>query len=598
MEAIQTINPSITLAIFPFENLTEGNKLAIFCKSFCIDLITELSAFRQFQIIAYDSVKNINALQQSDNENIQDFYTDYHIQGSFRNDEDSIRINAQLFNSHTHHLVWANRFEGKLKDLLKIQDELLNEVVSSLQQQLNADLLSQIRKKPKTKLKAYECWLYGMEEIKKGNLEADRVAREYFQQAIDIDPNYSLAYSGMSLTYFNEWTCQLWERWEVSQTGAFEWAERATELDEQNYIAALVLGRVFLYEGAYESAEHYLRKSLALNSNDPDNLIQIASCFTFLGYVEEAYQLYQKVLRINPSNIEAYYGVGVFILFELGDFKEAESLIAKARASKWVDIHAYYAAVYFHLKAYEKMQAHWEKYLVIYQRFINSRPNSPNQEATEWMMKVNPYKGKTHMIPFWEHVHKGLSSQYLTQNPDSIPKTSVNYAFLKDGSLWSFSFRSDIVQLPEVKGFYDLQKLLANPYEAIHCAELMGNVLESEGEFVMDEKAKHSYQRKILSLQEEIEEAENLHNFEKVQRLQEEYDQILEHLSQSLGLNAKVRKSGNPIEKARSAITWRIRSAISKIEKVHPTLGKHLSNTIKTGTFCSYSPEKELTWAL
>jgi tetratricopeptide (TPR) repeat protein len=75
---------------------------------------------------------------------------------------------------------------------------------------------------------------------KKGSFENDINAREHFEKAIEIQPDYSLAYSGMSLTYFNEWSCQLWERWNISKSGAYQWAQKAIELDDQNYVAALI----------------------------------------------------------------------------------------------------------------------------------------------------------------------------------------------------------------------------------------------------------------------------------------------------------------------------------------------------------------------
>ena len=92
------------------------------------------------------------------------------------------------------------------------------------------------------------------------------------------------------------------------------------------------------------------------------------------------------------------------------------------------------------------------------------------------------------------------------------------------------------------------------------------------------------------------EEAALMSNAEKANALREEYDQLVDHLSKSLGLGGKIRKTDSPVERARSAVTWRIRSAIKKIEKAHPSLGKHLSKSIDTGTFCSYSPEKEYDW--
>ena len=80
----------------------------------------------------------------------------------------------------------------------------------------------------------------------------------------------------MSLTYFNEWSCQLWDRWEICKNGAYEWAQKAMELDDHNYVAAMVLGKIFMFEGSYDTAEYYFRKSLLLNANDPETIMQIA----------------------------------------------------------------------------------------------------------------------------------------------------------------------------------------------------------------------------------------------------------------------------------------------------------------------------------
>jgi Tfp pilus assembly protein PilF len=230
-----------------------------------------------------------------------------------------------LYNSSTRHMVWGNRLEGNLSGLNEIQDNLLAAVVGVLQQQINNDLLSAMRKRPRVEFRAYEHWLYGMEEVKRGSVESDLLAREHFQKALEIQPDYSLAYTGMSLTYFNEWSCQLWERWDVSRSGAYEWAQKAIELDDQNYIAALVLGKIFAYEDSYDTAEFYFRKSLQLNPNDPDTHMQIALCFLLLGKEEEAVAIYEKALQLIPFNADSYWLYGVFIYFSTGDFEKAAS---------------------------------------------------------------------------------------------------------------------------------------------------------------------------------------------------------------------------------------------------------------------------------
>ncbi len=585
----------VTLAILPFENLTEGKQMELFCKSFCIDLITELSKFRHFQIIAYPTAINLQ-INLDSGQNIPDTAADYYVQGSFRNEATLIRINVQLFDSSTHRLIWANRFEGKTTDVQNMQDKLYLALVAALQQRLNYDLLSRIRSKQRVKLKAYECWLYGLEELKKGSLKSDLKAREYFQQAIHTQPDYALAYSGMSLTYFNEWSCQLWERWEVNQSGAFEWAQKAMELDDQNYVAAYVLGRIFLYDGAYESALYYLRKSLQLNANDPDSLVIIASCFVYMELTEEAYELYLKALRLNPTGAEAYNSTGGLILFELGAYEKAVTKNIPTHTYVPVDTQAIFAAAYYHLGEYEKMQQCWQQYLQTYQAAICKSNTFAPAEAIEWIARVNPYKGKTNFQPFFAYISKG-SYPVIQQKNRKSPAGAVYPAeFLKNGGVWKCSYQGLSVQLLEVKGFSDIQKMLVCPGQSIHCAELMGSVLNSKGEALLDEKARKDYQKTMLGLQREIADAEDGNDYGRLVVLEKEYEQLIAHLSQSLGLKGQVRKAGNPVEKARSAVTWRIRNAIAKIEKMHPVLGRHLAVSIRTGTVCTYTPEQHICW--
>ncbi len=165
--------------------------------------------------------------------------------------------------------------------------------------------------------------------------------------------------------------------------------------------------------------------------------------------------------------------------------------------------------------------------------------------------------------------------------------------------MWEFDFQGVSALIKDSKGNHDIVKLLSNPNNEIHCMELMGSTLqENMNEETIDEKAKTSYQKKIKSLLADIEDAKEMNNSELVFKLEEDYESLVDHLSKSLGLAGKPRKIGSSVEKARSAVTWRVRSAIKKIEAVHPQLGKHLSNSISTGTFCSYKPELTVNWTV
>ncbi|HET6540440.1 MAG TPA: tetratricopeptide repeat protein [Chryseolinea sp.] len=573
-------NSEVSLAIFPFENLTDHNGLEVFCKSFQIDLVTELSRFQQFRIMPFDSLKG-------------GIFSDYSIKGSFRHQDNVLKINAQLVNNHNNHVTWADRFEGDKDSIFCIQEELLKQIVSTLQQQLNHDLLIHIRKKSPVKLTAYEHWLYGMEELKKGTIQADEKARVEFQRAIEIDPTYSLAYSGMSLTYFNEWSCQLWERWDICQREAFTWAKRAIDLNEQNYVAALVLGRVYLYEGEYGIGEHYLRSALRLNPNDTDNLIQLASCFVFLGHLDEAEALYNRVLQLNPLKVRNYHHVGSLIAFEKGQFEKAITLGLSANFP-WVDSPGMIAAAYYELGDFDNMRKWWQLYLQEFQKKIANGGTADASQALQWIINVSPYKGESRLLHFWEFIGGKEAATSERKFLKTTPPDK-NY-FLKEDEIWQVSYEGKLILLSEAKGLHDLLKLLGHPEKQFHCTELMGGGLAMKPELVFDEKAKRSYQKKILELQEEIRWSEDNNDHHRTATLHQEYNNIVDHLSTSLGLRGKIRKTHDVLDKTRSAVTWRIRNIIQKIEKVHPMLAKHLSASVKTGIFCVYNPEKPVRW--
>ncbi len=595
----EVIHKNICFAILPIRNLSDNPEMDIFCAGLVMDLITDLSRFRSFHLIAYDAIKALPEVEHAAVQPFQDVQLDYLVKGLLRHHGDRLHFNIQLINARQNRLVWAEKISGALEDIFRIQEEIAEKIVVSLQHFVDADLLAEMRKKPMTSLSAYECWLRGYQELKKGTLESDEQARVYFRNAMDIDPHYARAYTGMSLTYFNEWSCQIWDRWDVSRKGAFEWAQKAVELDEQDHVSIAILGRIHLFNGDYEKAEYLLRKALRLNPNDAENLMLIAFGFVFLGYAEEADHLYQKSWRLNPAaGNNASLACGAFVRFEMGKFEEAIALGEKHELGKgWVDFPAFLAAAYYRKGDLENMQASWALFLREFSEKINQGRPASTHTALQWMKNVNPYRGFTQLQPFWDYLGRGE----IASEPASMPRVSdkrEENRFSGEAGLWTLDFAGKQVQMAELKGFYDLARLLEQPHTAIHCSALMGALVLEQGEVLLDEKAKKAYQRRIHDLQQEIEEATKFNDTARAASLQDEYDQFLEHLSQSLGKGGRSRTVSGTLEKARTAVTWRIRSAIKKIAEAHPALGRHLEVSVKTGTFCEYNPEHEMGWAV
>nr|WP_242528041.1 hypothetical protein [Muricauda sp. CAU 1633] len=589
-------NKETTIAVLPFQIIGAENAMNPIIKGFTEDLIINFSKFIGLSVISQYSTLGISDI--SDTKSITKLGADYIITGSFRAIGEGYRIGVHLIRTKDNRIVFAGNHDEAMETILNAQDTITQQMVSVLQQQIDHDLLSYSYKKESVELAAYENWLLGFNELKKGTVESDLTARKYFESALKIDPLFARAYTGLSLSYFNEWSCQLWNRWDVSQKGAHDYALKAIELDENDYVSLAVLGRTFLYLGDYEKSEYVLRKSLRMNPNDADNLVLISNCLVWLGYLEEAEQLYIKARNLNPLHPEAYLPIGMLVYFEKGDYQKAVSLGEKvANLSIWTDFTAFLAAAYFHLSEHDKMMTNWKKYMELFKKNIHDGKEVTKKEAVDWQKEVNPYLVATNLEPFWEFTLGNTSKEInkpIAPTTGSITKGN----FISNGEVWELAYLNQSVTLKDSKGLHDIAKLLEQPEEQIHSAVLMGVVLETGGTSLIDDQAMKEYKNKLRSLKMDISDAEEMGLYERADSLREEYEALVEHLSQVTGLSNKIRKTGSSVEKARAAVTWRIRSSIKKIEKVHPKLAKHLTNSIKTGTCCSYEPETPHEWTV
>ena len=437
-------------------------------------------------------------------------------------------------------------------------------------------------------------WLYGMDAMRAGTLAADEEARTYFLDAIEKDPSFARAYTGMSLTYFNEWSCLLWDEWDENQQKAIEWALKAVDLDPLDPQNAFILGKCFLFYRQFDKAEYYIQKVIALSPSEPKLLAGLAFCLVYLSQPTKALQLYEEAVRIDPSR-NGFILTGTLVYLENKRYHEAIE-IGKLNpgTTAWIDFQGMMAAAYYHAGQEDAMWKCWNQFTQTFHRKI--RPHEPFDEAIalEWVIDVNPFKGKSEHQSFWNFIGKHLGKTHSSTS--ETKRTSLPNEFIDQGSVWTLSFGGKSAQIPNLKGLQDIARLLQTPDETLSCADLMGVTTIESGVDVLDAQAKIAYQKRLLDIQDAIHEAEEFHDHPTLEKLQKEYDDILHQVSRAVGKGRKIRTSGSSLDKARAAVTWRIRAAIKKIEVVHPELGKHLKNAIKTGLHCSYQPEQSITW--
>jgi hypothetical protein len=185
----------------------------------------------------------------------------------------------------------------------------------------------------------------------------------------------------------------------------------------------------------------------------------------------------------------------------------------------------------------------------------------------------------------------------------------VENAFLREGDYWSVGFEGQIVRLRDMKGLRYLTRLLAYPGREFHVLDLaameakdrqaliraeepgLSLTVEGGAGDLLDARAKEAYRRRLVEIEDDIEEARRLADTERAARAEQERDFLVRELARAVGLGGRSRRAGSPSERARVSVTRAIRQALARLQEHSPALGAHLDVAIRTGTYCSYCPD-------
>lgn len=197
----------------------------------------------------------------------------------------------------------------------------------------------------------------------------------------------------------------------------------------------------------------------------------------------------------------------------------------------------------------------------------------------------------------------------------------VEGILLREGEYWTIGWQGEVFRLKDALGLRYLSRLLAVPGGELHCADLFAGVgptpsgnmpkaesselgvraaMDEDAGEMLDPQAKEAYRARLRDLAEEIAEAESFNDAGRLERAQAEMEALQSELARGVGLGGRDRKASSRKEQARLSVTRAIKSVLRKVTKASPELGEHLTATVKTGTFCSYTPDPRvpLRWNL
>jgi TolB-like protein/class 3 adenylate cyclase/Tfp pilus assembly protein PilF len=295
------------IAVLPFENLSGDPEQEYFADGVAEDLITRLSLWRSFPVIARNS-SFIYKGQAVDVKRVREqLGVRYVVEGSVRRSGDRVRISAQLIDSTTGHHVWANTYDREIADIFALQDEISAAIAASMMGELERAEGGQAVRPDPASLESWDLYQRGLWHFRRETAEDSAKARAFFEQALELDPYFATAHAQVAATHY--WDIVLgWADSPERSLGALSLsARRAVELDPRGYLGQAYLASAFSLEGDGERQRAAARRAVELNPSSPLAHTVLGWALLGAGRTDEAIAVLKKGLRLSPYGPETGY---------------------------------------------------------------------------------------------------------------------------------------------------------------------------------------------------------------------------------------------------------------------------------------------------
>ncbi len=267
--AIPSFEGRPAIAVLPFDNFSPDADQAFFADGLAEDLITRLSTWRAFPVIA----RNSSFKYRGGNLDLKSVSADlgarYLVEGSVRREGEQIRVTAQLIDASTGEHVWADKYDRNVTDVFAIQDEISATIAASLVSDLNRAEAERARSKGTENLEAWSLYQLGLRSYDRFTREGFVEAKQFFEQAIEKDPRFATALGELAMSHV--WQIALGWSGDRDKTiaVALELSRRAVELDPRDSVAHGALSWAYIMNGDPHSALDYGSRAAELNPSDP-----------------------------------------------------------------------------------------------------------------------------------------------------------------------------------------------------------------------------------------------------------------------------------------------------------------------------------------
>jgi TolB-like protein len=302
LEELPVPSDKPSIAVLPFDNLSGDPEQEYFADGIAEDIITGLSKFHWFFVIARNSSFSYKGTTPDVRQVAKELGVQYVLEGSVRKVGNRIRITAQLVDALTGRHVWAERYDSNLDDIFAVQDEISEAITAMVAPAfLSAEALRTERKAPEN----FDAWDYAM----RGNWYLARrgkndlaEAQRLFEAALDLDPKSTMALSGLAHTLGFVIILGWADDGEDTIKAAYSAARRAVDLDESDAWAHTALGFVSFFTQQLDNAITECQRALELNPNLALAETVLSVAYSWRGDDEDALLHADKATRLSPRD--------------------------------------------------------------------------------------------------------------------------------------------------------------------------------------------------------------------------------------------------------------------------------------------------------
>ncbi len=320
-----------SIAVLPFRNRSAVVEDAFFVDGIHDDILIQLAKLSSLdKVISRTSVERYRDTTKSLQQIGQELAVATILEGGVQRSGDQVRINAQLIDAQTDEHLWAETYDRELteENLFAIQSEISREIVSALQLVLTDEENERLQTPPTTSLEAHKEFVLGHREMAKRTAEALFRAQAHFEKAIELDPNYALAYIGLTDVLALQYQYDGNLKWEDSIAPRQAAIDTALTLDPFLGEAYTSLASLRWREFKDEEAEEYYLKGIELSPNYATAHHWYAMYLRGSGRFEEALPHLRKAIELDPMSAIVTKNLGN-VLWDLGRVEEAQATLLK-----------------------------------------------------------------------------------------------------------------------------------------------------------------------------------------------------------------------------------------------------------------------------